>query len=120
MTSARTELAKSARSLIRDFGQCVTLRKMSTGSYDVDTGIRTVTTADHQARVAFTRDDYSEQSGLTTTQSRRAYVTVGDCSVSVETSDVIVGVGDNMKITKIHETFVGIDGGLLYVCTLQG
>lgn len=120
MTSARTELGKTARNLVREFGQPVVVRKMSVGSYDVDTGVRTVTTSDHRAVVAFTRDSYSDLTSLTGTQSRRAYVVMSDCSVSLETSDVVVGVDPDMKIMQIHETFVGTDGALLYVCTLQG
>lgn len=120
MTSVLTELEKTAHRTVTDFGKRVTLRKKSTGSYDVDTGVKTMSNVDVLARVAFTRDDLSEQQSLTTAQTRRAYVVPEDCSVVVETNDVIVGAGDDMKITRIHEVFTGATGGLLYVCTLQG
>jgi hypothetical protein len=120
MIRAIGELEKTARRAVIDFGSRVTLRKKSSGSYDVDTGVKTMSDVDQFARVAFTRDDTNEQPSLTASQSRRAYVVPDLCGTVVETNDVIVGAGADLKVTRIHDVFVGSDGGLLYVCTLQG
>lgn len=118
-SSIRTELANSARAIIRDFGERYTLRRSSVGNYDVDTGVRTFTTTEHCVRVAFVRDDKNESDDLTRAESRRAYIAPEDCA-TIQTNDVIIGAGDDMKISRIHEALIGRDGGLVYVCTLQG
>lgn len=118
-SSVRTELAGTVRSIIRDFGERLTLVRSSVGNYDVDTGVRSFTTTEYCVRVAFVRDDKDETADLTRSESRRAYVAPVDCS-TIETNDVIVGAGSRMKVSRIHEALVGRSGGVVYVCTLQG
>lgn len=118
-SSVRSELANTARAIIRDFGERLTLLRKSTGNYDVDTGVRSFTTTEYCVRVAFVRDDKDESADLTRSESRRAYIAPVDCS-TIETNDVITGVGGNMKVSRIHEALIGRGGGVVYVCTLQG
>lgn len=119
MTSIRSELAKTARFIINEYGENLQIRRSSVGNYDVDTGVRSFTTDVYQIRVVFVRDEKDESQDLTRTESRRAYIAPVDCQ-TIETSDVIIGVNSDMKISRIHEVFSGIDGGPIYVCTVQG
>jgi hypothetical protein len=115
----RSELARTARTTVREYGEKMTLRRSSSGSYDVDTGENTITHTEYCARVAFARENRDETSNLTRSEQRRAYVALDDCQ-TIDTNDVIVGAGSSMKVSQIHGVFYGDDGGLLCVCTLQG
>lgn len=119
MSNIRIELSNTARNMIRDFGERLTLRRSSIGIYDVDTGVRTFSTTEHCVRVVFVRDSKDETRDLARSESRRAYIAPVDCS-TIETSDVIAGAGGDMKISHIHDVLMGRDGGVVYVCTLQG
>lgn len=119
MTNIRSELAKTARSTIRDFGEKMTLRRFSAGSYDVDTGENSLTHTDYCVRVVFVRENRDETSSLTRSEQRRAYVALDECQ-TIDTNDVIIGAGSTMKVSQIHDVLYGTDEGLLCVCTLQG
>lgn len=119
MTNVRAELTATSRKLVRDFGERMTLRKVVSSAYDVDSGSRSTSTRDYLIYVAFVREQRSEEFSLTRSEHRRAYIAPHDC-ISLDTSDEIIGAGSKMKISVIHGVLEGVDGGVIYICTVQG
>lgn len=100
--------AHTIRTLIREHGLVLTLRKRSSGAYDNDTGTVTQTNTDYAVRgyfYDFTPDMVDADSTLR--GDRRvvldAKLTNGQNTPEPDATDQIIGLGDTVNIVKVME-----------------
>lgn len=112
----RDEMAKSAASLIREFGQSMTLRRVTGSSYSTVTGVNTLTTADLAVTavlVAFNKEDIDGDSIVQ--GDRKAYIQVAGSSTP-KTGDKLVGVDFDVTIVAIHKILRNNTDSIVCIC----
>lgn len=107
------------RSLIKEHGVTVTLRKRAAGTYNNDTGTVTTTNTDYSVRAYFydfTPDMIDDQSILR--GDRRVVIDSklvdGSTTPEPDATDQIIGLGDTVNIVKVME----IKSGSATMCYL--
>lgn len=103
MGFVRDEMAKSAATLISEFGQSMTLRRLSGTTYNSATGVVTKTTTDISVRaviVAFNKEDIDGDAILG--GDRKAYIQLGGANTP-KAGDLLVGVDTDMNIVAVHK-----------------
>lgn len=116
-------LSKDMYSLINQFGQDVTLRKVETGSYDPATGSAGSTSVDHPVK------SYMAQYTLTELTldnivrgDRKALLSAFDTSgvpiPAPDEGDLLVGAGDTVRVVST-QTIYSSASVVCYICQVR-
>lgn len=120
MTRLSTELKNSALRILKDFGERGTLRRVTHGAYDPDTGKPSKTTVDHDVTIVVVQFKKGEtETGLVSKDERKAYVEVRP-GVVPQHEDLLVFAGQTVKVTRVMSVLEGSAGSLLYVLSVRG
>lgn len=120
MTRLATELKNSALRILRDFGERGTLRRVTHGDYDANTGKPTKTTVDHSVTVVVVQFKKGEtETGIATKDERKAYVEVLP-GVTPQHEDLLVFAGQTVKVTRVLSVLESSSGSLLYILSVRG
>ena len=116
-------LDKDMYSLVDEFGQPVTLRKVSTGTYDTDTGSVENTYTDYSVKVYMAEYTLTELTLDTIIRGDRkalltAYDTSGVAIPSPNEGDLLVGVGDTVRVVSTQTIYRG-DSVVCYICQVR-
>ena len=117
-------LSKDMHYLIKEFGQTVILRKVTTGSYDPSTGsTSSPTEADYSVKSYMAQFTLTELSLDTVVRGDRkallsAYDTSGVLIPAPDESDLLVGAGDTVRVVATQTIYSGEDV-VCYICQVR-
>ena len=116
-------LNKDIHSLVNEFGQAVTLRKVSSGSYDPDTGTAGSTSTDYSVKAYMAQYTLTELTVDTIVRGDRkallsAFDTSGVSLPSPDEGDLLVGVGDTSRVISTQTIYSG-DDVVCYICQVR-
>ena len=116
-------LSKDMYALVQEFGQPVTLRKVSTGTYDPSTGSVGSTFTDYSVKSYMAQFTLTELSLDTVVRGDRkallsAYDTSGVAIPAPDESDLLVGAGDTVRVVATQTIYSG-DSVVCYICQVR-
>lgn len=116
-------LNKDTLSLINEFGQTVTLKKVSTGVYTVSTGTVATTTTEYTVKAYVADYTLSElNDDFIVRGDRRAIIPAFDTSnvalPAPDEGDKISGVGDEVRIVSVQTIYEG-STVVCYICQVR-
>lgn len=116
--SIRSELIKTAGSIISDFGYAMTLGSVSAGSYSSATGTNTETVTSYTVTGLITHFTKDEINGLTIlSDDRKATIKSGVAVPKV--NDRLTGVNGTMRIVEVVAVAPTASSDMFYVCTVR-
>lgn len=99
-----TTLAQDALDLLSDMGETLTLKKVSTGSYDPSTGSATETTTDYSVTGTFINYKQGHIDGsLIQRGDRKALIAAKGLTVDPAIDDKITGVDDSVRVVAVQK-----------------
>lgn len=110
--------------LLQRYGQEVTLRKISYSAYDPSTGTVTPSTDSDTTVKSYIADyNLTDVDGDNVVMGdRKAYIpttdTSGNSTPKPDTDDLILGVGDKVKIVRVQELY-NADNLVCYICQVR-
>ena len=116
-------LNKDINFLVNEFGQAATLRKVTSGSYDPDTGTAGSTTVDYSVKTYMAQYTLLELTVDTIVRGDRkallsAFDTSGVSLPSPDEGDLLVGVGDTVRVISTQTIYSG-DNVVCYICQVR-
>lgn len=116
-------LSKDMYALVGEFGQPVTFRKVSTGTYDPDTGSVGSTSTNYSVKSYMAQFTLTELSLDTVVRGDRkallsAYDTSGVAIPAPDESDLLVGAGDTVRVVATQTIYSG-DSVVCYICQVR-
>tara|TARA_R110002012_G_scaffold314072_1_gene526423 strand:- start:410 stop:766 length:357 start_codon:yes stop_codon:yes gene_type:complete len=116
-------LSKDMYTLVNEFGQEVTFRKVVTGAYNPSTGSAGNTTTDYTVKSYMAQFILTELSLDTVVRGDRkallsAYDTSGVAIPSPDEGDLLVGVGDTVRVVSLQTIYSG-SSAVCYICQVR-
>lgn len=116
-------LSKDMYTLVQEFGQPVTFRKVQTGTYDPSTGTASNTSEDYSVKSYMAQYTLTELNLDTVVRGDRkallsAFDTSGVPIPSPDESDLLVGAGDTVRVVSTQTIFSG-DSVICYICQVR-
>ncbi len=116
-------LSTDMQALINEFGQEVTLRKVTTGTYNTDTGVVSNTAQDYAVKSYMAQYTLTELTLDNIVRGDRkalipAFDTSGTAIPSPDESDLLVGAGDTVRVVAVQTLFNG-DSVVCYICQVR-
>ena len=116
-------LSKDMYALVQEFGQPVTLRKVSTGTYDPSTGSVGSTSTDYSVKSYMAQFTLTELSLDTVVRGDRkallsAYDNSGATIPEPDEGDFIVGAGDTVRVVATQTIYSG-ESVVCYICQVR-
>ena len=116
-------LSKDIYSLVNEFGQAVTLRKVAVGAYDPSAGTVGSTTTDYSVKAYMAQYTLTELTVDTIVRGDRkallsAFDTSGVSLPSPDEGDLLVGVGDTVRVISTQTIYSGADV-VCYICQVR-
>lgn len=121
MSRTKNELARNVRKLLREFGEKLTLRTVTDGPYDVNTGVVTRVNTDTTVTCVIVQFNAAEIANDPTFQrdDRKAYI-VPHQSVKPKMGDSLIGVSDPVLIVAVRNVLLTETDSMVYVCQVRG
>jgi hypothetical protein len=116
MGFVRDEMAKSVATLILEFGQSMTLRRLSASAYNAATGVATNTAVDVAVTgvvVGFNKEDIDGDTILA--GDRKAYIQLGGVNTP-KAGDKLVGVDTDVLIVAVHKILRTNTDSIVCIC----
>jgi hypothetical protein len=116
MVLIRDEMAKSAATLISEFGHDLTLLRLSSSSYNSATGVATHTPIPVNVRavlVAYRKEDIDGDSVIA--GDRKAYIQVDDANTPVP-GDKLTGIDIDVSIVSVHKILKSNTDSIVCIC----
>ena len=116
-------LSKDMHALVNEFGKTVTFRKVSTGAYDPDTGSTASTSTDYSVKSYMAQFTLTELTLDTVVRGDRkallsAFDTSGVAIPAPDESDLLVGVGDTVRVVATQTIYSG-ESVVCYICQVR-
>jgi len=116
-------ISKDMYTLVNEFGQEATLRKVVTGAYDPSTGSAGNTTTDYAVKSYMAQFTLTELSLDTVVRGDRkallsAYDTSGVAIPAPDEGDLLVGVGDTVRVVSLQTIYSG-SSVVCYICQVR-
>jgi len=116
-------LSSDMYKLVNEFGQGVTFRKVTVGSYDPATGSAGNTTTDYSVKSYMAQYALTELTSDNIVRGDRkallsAFDTSGAAIPSPDESDLLVGAGDTVRVVSTQTIYNG-DGVVCYICQVR-
>ncbi|MCJ8336465.1 MAG: hypothetical protein MJH10_19905 [Epibacterium sp.] len=117
-------LSKDMHYLVKEFGQTVILRKVTTGGYDPSTGATSSPIeTDYSVKSYMAQYTLTEiASGAVIRGDRKALLSSYDLSGTLlpepEEGDLLIGAGDNVSVVTTQKIFSG-DVVICYICQVR-
>lgn len=116
--SIRSELTKTANSLISDFGYDMTLSRVSGTSYSSTTGTNTETITTYTVTGLITHYTKDEINGVTVLSDDRK-ATIRSGVVVPQVNDRLTGVNGTMRIVEVVSVAPTGSSDMFYVCRVR-
>ena len=116
-------ISKDMYSLVNDFGQAVTFRKVAVGAYDPDTGSAGNTTTDYSVKSYMAQYTLTELTLDNVVRGDRkallpAFDVFGVPIPAPDESDLLVGVGDTVRVVSTQTIYSGTSV-VCYICQVR-